>query len=190
MGQRPLKVVITMPLATRSGGAENVLWTFLQRVDRRRIEPAVIFLDDGPFVDEVASLGVESVPLPAGRLRDVRRFATTTRRLARLMRKNEPDLVLNWTTKSQLYGGLAAAVAGMSDRVLWWQHGLPDGHWLDRLATLLPSRAIGCCSRAAAEAQATIRPRRSTFVVLPGVDAPHGGGVVDGLRQQLSIPEG
>jgi glycosyltransferase involved in cell wall biosynthesis len=186
----PLKVVITMPLGVRLGGAENILWTFLQHVDRRRIDPLVVFLDDGPFVAEVASLGIQAVMLRAGRLRDMHRFAATTRSLARLLRQNEPDLVLNWMAKSQLYGSLAAVTAGMSGPVVWWQQGIPEGHWLDRLATLLPARAVGCYSQAAAKAQSSLRPRRATFVVAPGIDAPPRHLAVDGLRERLSISHG
>jgi glycosyltransferase involved in cell wall biosynthesis len=42
---------------------------------------------------------------------------------------------------------------------------------MDRLATLLPARAVACSSRAAASAQQRLRPRRQTFVVHPGIDA-------------------
>jgi glycosyltransferase involved in cell wall biosynthesis len=179
-----------MPLAARLGGAENMLWTFLRHIDRRRIEPVVVFLEDGPFVDEVAGLGIETTLLDAGRLRDIRRFASTIRRLGQLFRENQPDLVLNWTAKSQVYGALAAAQVGMRVRVVWWQHGVPERHWLDRLATLLHARAVGCSSKAAAEAQSTLRPRRPTFVVFPGVDSPQLPLDTAGLRRRCAIPNG
>jgi glycosyltransferase involved in cell wall biosynthesis len=60
----------------------------------------------------------------------------------------------------------------MADRVVWWQQMIPTGNWIDRAATLLPARAIGCYSRAAAEAQARIFPRRRTFVVSAGTPVP------------------
>ena len=184
---RPIRVVITIPLGSRLGGAENILWTFLRHVDRGRVEPVVLFLDEGPFVEEVAGLGIETVLMRAGRLRDVRRFATTTRRLAYFLRERDPDLVLNWMAKSQVYGALAAVAAGMSARVVWWQQGIFEGHWVDRLATLLPSRAVGCYSRAAAVAQSGVWPRRPTFVVFPGIDAPRERGSGDHLRPRLPI---
>ncbi len=49
-----------MNLAERLGGAENVLWTLLQTLDRGRFEPVVIFFADGPFEREVASLGIRT----------------------------------------------------------------------------------------------------------------------------------
>jgi hypothetical protein len=113
--------------------------------------------------------------LATGRLRDVRRLGASVRALASLMRAERPDLILNWIAKAQVYGGAAAALAGMSDRVVWWQHSVSDGHWLDRAATLVPACAVGCSSSAVAAAQASLRPRRRTFVVHPGVDPASNG---------------
>ncbi len=62
----------------------------------------------------------------------------------------------------------------MADRVLWWQHGIPTRHWLDRCATALPAVAIGCSSHTSARAQAQLSPLRSIFVVAPGTRAPNG----------------
>ena len=59
------------------------------------------------------------------------RWAATVVRLARIFRRRQPDLILNWSAKTQLYGAPAAVLAGMSDRVVWWQHAIP-GAPLDR----------------------------------------------------------
>jgi glycosyltransferase involved in cell wall biosynthesis len=184
-----VKVVVTLPVAERLGGAENMLWTFLRHLDRNRIEPLVVFLQGGPFEREVASLGISTITLPAGRLRQTWTAGRVIMSLARLLRRERPDLVLNWMAKSQLYGATAATLAGMSDRVVWWQHGVPDRHWLDRAATLLPAQAVGCSSHATARAQARLRPRRETFVVHPGIDDSRTDEKeVARLRDVLDIP--
>lgn len=184
-----MKVVVTSPLAERLGGAENMLFTFLRHVDRNRIEPLVVFLQSGPFEREVTSLGIRTITLPAGRLRYPWTAARVIVSLSRLLRREQPDLVLNWMGKSQLYGATAAMLAGMNDRVLWWQHGVSEGHWLDRLATLLPARAVGCSSHATARAQARLRPRRATFVVHPGIDDSRmEEGQIARLPDGLEIP--
>jgi glycosyltransferase involved in cell wall biosynthesis len=186
-----VKVVVTSPLAERLGGAENMLLTFLRHVDRNRIEPLVVFLQSGPFEQEVTSLGMRAITLPAGRLREPRAAARVIVSLARLLGREQPDLVLNWMGKSQLYGATAATLAGMNDRVVWWQHGVSEGHWLDRLATLLPARAVGCSSHAAARPQARMRPHRDTFVVHPGIDSPQVSPEdALALRRRLSISDG
>jgi glycosyltransferase involved in cell wall biosynthesis len=163
-----------------------MLWSILKHADPSRLELMVAFLEPGPFEQEVRELGVKTFPVPAGRLREPRAAGAAIRRLSRIIRAEEPDLVLNWVTKAQLYGASAAIAAGLPQRVLWWQHGLPHGHWMDRAATALPARAIGCSSRASAAAQAATRPRRPIFVVHPGVETEK---VQPALRSTLDVPE-
>jgi glycosyltransferase involved in cell wall biosynthesis len=184
-----ISVLVTVPWARRAGGAENMLWTFLRKIDRSRVEPMVVFLEHGPFESEVNALGIRTAVIPAGRLREFGRAASVVRALRATIRTEQPDLILNWSAKTQLYGSSAATSVGIRDRVLWWQHGIPHGHRLDRVSTALPALAIGCSSRAASEAQALVRPHRPTFVVHPGIDPPSLGslGGVE-LRQSLGLP--
>jgi glycosyltransferase involved in cell wall biosynthesis len=186
-----MKLLVTVPWGERAGGAENILWTFLRHVDRRRLEPELVFFDDGPFVREVQRLGLHTVVLRSGRLRELPRAARVVRALAHLIRSKRPDLVLNWSAKTHLYGASAARMASATDRVIWWQHGIPDGHWLDRLATALPTRAVGCYCAEARVAQSRLRPRRPSFVVHPGIDIPAPLSESDRLelRATLALPE-
>jgi glycosyltransferase involved in cell wall biosynthesis len=187
-----IKLLVTVPFATRLGGAENMLWTFLRHVDRRRLEPVVVFLEEGPFEREVAALGIQTAVRAAGRLRDGARFARVVRGLAGDLRRERPEVVLNWTAKTHLYGAPAAALTGMSGRLVWWQHTIPSGDWLARLATALPARAVGLSSHASAREQRRLRPRRCTFVVHPGIEAPAAVDGVDpvALRRGLAVPPG
>jgi glycosyltransferase involved in cell wall biosynthesis len=186
-----MKLLVTVPWGERAGGAENILWTFLRHVDRLRIEPELVFFEDGPFVREVRRLGLQAAVLSSGRLREVPRAARVVRALAGLIRREQPDLVLNWSAKTHLYGAIAARMASASDRVIWWQHGIPDGHWLDRLATALPARAIGCYCADARQAQSRLRPRRPSFVIHPGIDAPPPLSESERfeLRAKLRLPQ-
>jgi glycosyltransferase involved in cell wall biosynthesis len=108
--------------------------------------------------------------------------------VSRTLRRRRPDLILSWMPKAHLYCAPAAVLAGMRARLVWWQHEIPAGHWMDRLATLLPARAVGCSSRAAAQAQERLRPRRSTFVVAPGVAPPAPGSVLAPPEQGDGLP--
>jgi len=143
------------------------------RESGHELEP--VFLEPGPWPEELRAAGLRVEVLAAGRLRDVHRWVATVVALARLMRRRRPDVILNWSAKTQLYGAPAAVLAGMRERVVWWQHAIQDGHWLDRCATALPARAIGCSSQTTADAQARLRPARATFVVAPGTRVPDGG---------------
>lgn len=180
------KLVITVPWRERLGGGEIMLWRFLSHLDVARFATTVVFLEPGPFQREVAALpGIHTVAVPIARLRDVHRVLRATIALSRVLRRIGPDLVLNWVAKAQLYGASAAVLAGMRNRVVWWQHTIPDTHWMDQLATALPSCAVGCSSTAAARAQACLHPRRPTFVIHPGVEADRVQPVP---RAELGIP--
>jgi glycosyltransferase involved in cell wall biosynthesis len=187
----PLRVVIVAPWGERLGGAEEMLWLALAHRDRRRLAPTVAFLGPGPFVEETAGLGIATAVIPAGRLRDPRAALGTVRRLAALLRRERPDLLLGWSAKTHLYGAPAAALAGLRGRVVWWQHEIPKRHWMDRLATRLPALAIGCSSEASRAAQRRLRPRRPAFVVNPGIEVgASANGAREGLRERLGIPAG
>jgi glycosyltransferase involved in cell wall biosynthesis len=167
-----------------------MLWSFLRHLDRRRVDPLVVFLQDGPWVREVEKLGIPAAVLEAGRMRQASRLARTAGAFARLLRRERCQLVLNWSAKTHLYGGAGAALAGMSGRTVWWQHGVPEGAWLDRLASALPATAVGCSSRAGARAQSRIWPGRRAFVVYPGIDCPPArpAGELATLRASLGLP--
>jgi glycosyltransferase involved in cell wall biosynthesis len=185
-----MKLLVTVPWGDRAGGAETMLWTFLRHVDRSRIEPTVVFFEHGPFEREVAGLDMRTAVVPSGRLRELARATRVIQAVRAVLRTEEPDLILNWSAKTQLYGASAAAAARLGDRVVWWQHTVPNGHWLDRLATLLPARAIGCSSFESSQAQAHLRPRRPSFVVHPGIEAP-ASNVRErlALRVELGLPQ-
>jgi len=187
-----LKLLITSPYGARLGGAENMLGTFLRHVDRERVEPIVVFFEPGPFEQEVVGLGIRTAIVPTGRMRQLRKLFVAVRTLAALIRRERPDLVLNWMPKAHLYGATAAVLSGRGDRLVWWQHGIPEAHWLDRLATLLPARAVGCSSRVSADAQSRLWPRRTSFVVYPGIEKPTfpTPRMTDALRAELGLPPG
>ena len=193
LGQRrPLKLVFTYTFAERLGGSENILWTILGNIDRSRFEPVVIFFAEGPFEREVAGIGIRTRVVSLGRFRELRKGLLAVRAVRNILRDERPDLVINFILKAQLYGAPAAVLAGMRRRIVWWQHDMPGRQPLDRLATLLPARAIGTDSATSAEAQERYWPRRMSFPVLPGLRDPETvpEEEVAALRERLSIPGG
>ncbi len=151
-----------------------MLQMVLDGVKGARHELKLVFLEPGPWPSELSESGFRVEVLAAGRLRDFHRGAGTVLRLARIMREVQPDVIVSWMGKAHLYAAPAAMLAGMRDRLVWWQHGIPERHWLDRCATLLPAIAVGASSHASALAQARMFPSRPTFVVPPGARDPHG----------------
>ncbi|HYL70952.1 MAG TPA: glycosyltransferase, partial [Candidatus Dormibacteraeota bacterium] len=167
-----MRLLITVPWGERLGGAEATLQMILDGAQAAGHDVHLVFLAGGPWPQELSAAGFTVTVLDAGRLRQVQRFARTVARLVKLLRAEEPDLVINWSAKTQLYGGLAGMIARRSDRNLWWQQGVPEHHPLDIAATLLPARAVCCYSNAAARAQRRLLPRRRTLVMGSGSPPP------------------
>ena len=167
-----MRILVTVPWGEPLGGAEAMLAAALAGSREEGHELDLVFFEDGSWPATLRDAGFRVAVIPVGRLREIPRFAAAVLRLARAMRSRKPDLILNWAAKTQLYGAPAAMLAGMSGRVVWWQHSIPERNWLDLCATALPARAIGCTSRTAARAQARLRPARRTFVVAAGVAPP------------------
>jgi glycosyltransferase involved in cell wall biosynthesis len=167
-----VRLLIIVPWGQSLGGAEAMLQGVLDDAGESGHELEIVFLDPGPWPQQLREAGFHVEVIPAGRLRQARRWVATVVRLARVFRAREPDLILNWSAKTQLYGSPAAVLAGMRKRVIWWQQAIPKRDWLDGSATLLPAAAIGCYSQASARAQARLFPKRPTFVVAAGSPIP------------------
>jgi glycosyltransferase involved in cell wall biosynthesis len=167
-----LRILVTVPWGERLGGAEAMLQSALEGARQAGHEMEFVFFEDGPWPRELREEGFHVQVISAGRLRRVDRWLASVARLRRILLARRPDLLLNWSAKTHLYGAPAAMLAGMTDRVVWWQQAIPTDFWLDRAATALPALAICCYSRAAADAQARLSPARPLFVIAAGAPVP------------------
>jgi glycosyltransferase involved in cell wall biosynthesis len=183
-----VKVLVVMPLAERLGGAETMLVAFAEHAADVGIEAEVVLQQAGSLEDELARRGVASTVIESGRLRAALSAMRAVRRLRRHAQRTQPDVIVSWMAKAHLYAAPALVGTRLSKRLVWWQHTVPRGHWMDRAATALPTAAIGCSSGAAAEAQRTLRPRRPTFVVHPGLDVVAPRTARAETRAALGIP--
>jgi glycosyltransferase involved in cell wall biosynthesis len=175
-----MNVVIVMPLAARIGGAERALWNQLLYGRDNGISWHVIFLEDGPMVAEVRGLDISADVVPIGRMREPHKLVSAVLKLARLFKLKQADAVLSWMTKAHLYAGPAARIAGVP--AIWFQHGLSN-HYMDRIATRIPSRGIFVAADHIKLKQARLKPVRPMHVVPGGVDLSRFD------PQQLPSPE-
>lgn len=166
----PTSVLFVMSVAERRGGAERMLWLLLREHDRSVIAPAVVFLCDGPFVAETRALGIPAAVIDAGRMRQAGHGARSIGALARLILGRRPDVIFSWTGKAHFYVGPAAMLARRSASTGWWLHDIPSFTWVDHATQAIPAAVVGSSSAIGAQTLARLRPRRSTFVVRPGVD--------------------
>jgi glycosyltransferase involved in cell wall biosynthesis len=130
-----------------ASGAELALARLLPSLGE--VDSAVILAEEGPLVGLLESEGVEVAVRPMSEgARNLRRAAVVpglgalraavdtigySLSLARHLRRTRPDLVVTNSLKSDLYGGLAARLAGIP--VIWHLH--------DRIAPdYLPSPAV------------------------------------------------
>ena len=163
-----LRVTVVMPLGTALGGGELMLRQLLTHGRGQGVEWTVVFLRDGPMVEEARALGHTVRLVNAGRFRNIAARVRAIFAIAHIARESRADLVLGWMVAGQLTAGAAAMIAGIPS--VWFQVGTPRPDWLDRIATLLPARGVLVLSRAAAAAQARVWPRRKQWLVYPGAD--------------------
>jgi glycosyltransferase involved in cell wall biosynthesis len=153
------------------GGAEHQLVNVVTRLDRSRFEPVVISLTGrGPLAEPLEAAGV---PVHDLRVTDPIGFA----RLARLLRKQRPDLVETWLYKADLIGSLATTAVTRAP-LLWSIHqtelqpepGLRSNVLAAkvgaRLSRWLPTLIL-CVSPEAADAHAAMGYRRDKLRVVP-----------------------
>jgi glycosyltransferase involved in cell wall biosynthesis len=183
---RPLRVVVVGHTAQLSGGelAISRLISAMPSVDVH-----VVLAQDGPLVDVLESAGASVEVLPMGeRARDLRKdrariggaplhaalaTMTYTLKLARRLRRLQPDLVHTNTLKAALYGGVAARAVGVP--CLW--------HVRDRISEDYLPRSAVTLIRLAARFLPTeiVANSRTTLATLRLRDAPLSRFVYDGV---------
>ena len=190
--------------AVEMGGAERVLLRFLDAMDRDLFEPALACPHRGPLVEAAEERGVRvHLGYPASRLLEVRRkslggnrlerlaypldMARTVAGLSRLIREEGYDLVLTNSAKADIYGSLAARLAGRP--VAWRLHDIVDRDAFSRLnvvlfrtfASLFAARVLAV-SGAVRDALEARRVSGEKIVVL------HNGIDVEGLWSARARP--
>ena len=160
-------VLIIMPLAEQRGGAELALLQLIRR--ETSVHWHVVFLNDGPMVEQTRALGVGADVIPAGRVRQPMMVLKTVRAIARVAREINASAMLGWMAKAHLYGGLAAKLARIP--AVWFQHGLPStDSWIDSLVNRIPAAGSLACSEFVADAQRRVTPHLPVRVVHPATD--------------------
>ena len=185
-----MRVLVAMPLATSLGGGELMLRQLLRHGRHEGVTWRVVYLRDGPMVEETRALGIEADVIDAGRFREIFKRVRAVRRIASLAEEWSADLILGWMVAGQLTAGPAGVFARIP--VVWYQVGTPRPDWLDRVATALPARGILVLSKAGAAAQARVWPRRPQALVYPGasLDAfdPSKLPAPSAMRVRLGLP--
>jgi glycosyltransferase involved in cell wall biosynthesis len=184
-------VITTLDLA----GAQLLLHRLVARLDPAEVTGEVISLGPtGPAARllEEAGWPVTALDMPPGRIRP-----RDVVRLARELRRIDPDVVHTWMYHADLLGGVVARLTTRS-RVMWSLHqsGLPTGDMkrstraiarLNALLSWVVPRVIASTSWSARDYHAGLGYRRSIITVVPTSfdlpSEPRGGA----LRRELGL---
>jgi glycosyltransferase involved in cell wall biosynthesis len=170
--------VVYLDHVARMSGGEIALLRLLPHLDS--IDRHVILAEDGPLVSALHTAGVSTEVLPLGsNARDLRKArvrpadlplaaagasAAYVLRLARRLRRLQPDLVHANSLKSGVYGSLAARLAGVP--MVW--------HVRDRIADdYLPPAAVRLVRAMAANLPAAVIANSQTTMATLSKHSPH-----------------
>jgi len=166
--------VLFVTAAAERGGAETVLHTLIDHLDRARVRPVACSLRPGPFEEALRRIdGLDVVTAHVRGFRHARDGWRAVRRLRALIRGCGADVVHGNGIAAHLYAGLAAKLEGvpavfhLHDRLAG---GCSRQGIVNALARRVPAAAIVTPSRFLADG---VRPSRARAVVVPnGVEEP------------------
>lgn len=140
-----------------------------------------ISLPDGDFIPELVQIGCRFIDTPIDRrgmnpLRDGKLFC----RYCRILRAVEPDLVLTYTIKPNIYGGIACRMAHVpyAVNITGLGSAIENGGWLKKLVLVLYKAALRNAKVVFFENAGNRDTLAATGVVPQGRDVVlHGAGV-------------
>ena len=183
--------VLYLNHGAKPSGAEFALYRMLGARDPSRIEPIVVFGEDGPAVDLMREIGVETHVSPLSpRVREVRKdtlgagaflhlgrlslFGAYAVRIAAFARQHKAQIIHTNTIKAHLYGALASRLAFIP--LVWHIRDYVNESYLPRaavkvvrgLARHAPRHIIGVSASVMQQLQLEGQRQRST-VILDGL---------------------
>jgi glycosyltransferase involved in cell wall biosynthesis len=186
MNGGPLRVLY-LNHGAKPSGAEFALLRLLGAIDRTKVCPVMVFGEDGPMVQAMREINVDTHILPlTGKVRDVRKdtlgfkallnigrmglLAGYAGKIASFARRNRIDVIHTNTIKAHVYGGFAARLAGVP--VVWHIRDFVNDSYFPApavrifrgLARTLPSHLIAVSNSVMEQLRLGDGGRRSTVV--------------------------
>lgn len=153
------------------GGAETLMIECLRSLDRSRFRPAVIQLRPGPLETMLREIDVEVHVLETHRMREVHQVAGAIARIASIARRDGIQLLHSNGFRAHVYGGLAAAAAGLAE--VWTTHTVEQVHPSTTAILAIPTdHVLANCPRTR---DYFLRAGKPTTLVWPAVN----GAVLD-----------
>jgi glycosyltransferase involved in cell wall biosynthesis len=174
--------ILQLKTSAVRGGAETLVWEFTRGATARGHDVLTVFSEAGWLSDAFAEAGLPARMLPLSSAAGAARVPT----LVRLIRKWRPDVVLCHGARVNLFGAMAARLAGtpsvsVEHNVDGWREAKPGLNRLDRICAgwnthrIAVSRAVGAMLR-----ERRIMPEGKVTVIPNAVDV--------GAGERLRVP--
>ena len=175
------------------GGVESLLATLSRdRACCPDMEPSFALCFQDRLSEQLAALGTPAHDLGEVQTRFPWQVWRARRRLARLLREQQPDVMVCHMPWALAIFGPVARRARLS--LVFWMHDVAEGsHWIERWAARCPPDLAVCNSRFTAASLGRLLPRNTpphTVIYCP-VSAPEDGGSSaerEAVRRELGVP--
>jgi len=178
------------------GGGESHLLSLVENLDRERFDPVVLSFTEGPMVDRLRRLGVNSHVIYTEKPFDIRKWG----RVKALLKAEKPDLIHAHGTRASSNTLWAARSLGIP--LIYTVHGWSfhnDQHPLVRRLRIMGERYI--TTRSALNIAVSASNRQSGIDNIPGLKAMVINNGIDqekfspsrsfkNIREELRIPAG
>ena len=82
------------------------------------------YLSQAPLREALEAGGATVTFVDARRVRELRRWIETVRKIAAIARQERAEIVFGWMSKGHLYGGIAGLL--VNSPAIYYQHALPE----------------------------------------------------------------
>jgi glycosyltransferase involved in cell wall biosynthesis len=190
VNDRPRRVLY-LNHGAKPSGAEFALLRLLGAIDRTRVTPIMLFGEEGPMVQRMRDIGVETHVLPlTDKVKEIRKdtlhlqallafgklalVGAYAAKIALFARRNRIDVIHTNTIKAHVYGALAARMAGLP--LVWHIRDFVNDSYFPApavrvfrsLARWLPSHVI-CVSKSVMEQLHLNDGGKKSTVILDGL---------------------
>ncbi|MGP3560192.1 glycosyltransferase family 4 protein [Geobacillus sp. BK01] len=173
MNKRSYKL-IHLITGLNTGGAEMMLYRLLSKTDRQKFSVSVISLTDvGPIGKKIEELGIPVMGLGMKRGIPNPFFLF---KLAKILKREKPDILQTWMYHADLMGLLAGRFAGVKN-IVWGIHHSNLDPKIEKRQTILVAklcsmlsnlpRKIVCCSHASLKCHKQLGYNEEKMVVIP-----------------------
>jgi glycosyltransferase involved in cell wall biosynthesis len=175
------------------GGAERSLFYLIKNLDREKFIPILVVPSEGPFTDDLKSLGVEIhfIDFPKPCNPNLLKKIKTISKLITVVRNKNIDLIHSNGFRTNLYGGIAGRL--IEKKIVWHARNLITSEKIDpdRLFIFLTHKII-CLTEAVQKRFYRGRtPLIKSIVIQNGVDVKEFNSGISGIsvRKEFGIPK-